>query len=157
MLKTVWKHRGYIRITVRDLAGNILEQTELRNTVVKVGRKMWRDMLKGDIADGQIKQFGLGDDDTATFDDETTLVNETFRKAFTAESTPADDQYQTVCYIAPAEAVGWIKELGWFAGAGALASPNYNTGILVSRVLWSRNKTNLESIEIVRLDSVEEG
>ena len=156
-MKAIWRPIVNIKIIVRDLAGNILEQTDLRNTIVRDGRKMWRDMLKGDIADGQIKQFGLGDDDTAITDLDDGLGNEIFRKAFTATSTPTDDSYQTICYIAPAEAVFFIKELGWFAGVGALASPNYHTGILVSRVLWSRNKTALESVEVVRLDSVVEG
>lgn len=155
MNKTNWKPSCNVVITVRDLEGNIIERTNFQNTIVMVGRKMWRDMLKGDIADGQLKYCAVGDDNTAITDADTLLGNEVFRKAFTAESTPADDEYITTCYITPAEAVGLIEEIGWFAGAAAGAGAD--TGIMVSRVLWSRNKTALESVQIDRHDTVAEG
>ena len=142
-------------ITVRDLSGAILERTKLKNTIVMVGRKMWRDLLKGDISDGQIKYLAVGSSATAITDAQTTLVAETFRKAFTDEEVPTDDSYKTICYVTPAEAVGWIRELGWFAGVGAGAGAD--TGIMIARILWSRNKTALESLQIDRLDSIVEG
>ena len=66
---------------------------------------------------------------------------------------PAAGQVNTVHYITPAEAVGAIEELGWFAGAAAGAGAG--TGIMISRVLYSRVKTNLESLQIERLDTLE--
>ena len=153
--KTIWKPYCNVVITVRDLEGNILEQVKLKNTIVMVGRKMWRDMLKGTIADGQLKRCAVGDGAAAITDADIKLGNEVFRKAFTAESTPADDEYITTCYITPAEAIGLIEEIGWFAGAAAGAAAD--SGIMVSRVLWSRNKTALESVQIDRHDTVAEG
>jgi len=149
-----YKWTSNVRITVRDLAGNILEQTETKNMIVKVGRKMWRDLLRGTITDGKIKYVDLGTDATAVADAQTNLVTGVYRHAITSDAIPADDQYETTCYIAPADYVGWIRELGWFAGVGAVG---LGTGIMVARVLWSRNKTNIESVDITRLDSIVEG
>ena len=40
---------GYIRITVRDLDGNILEQTVLKNTITNLLFNLYRDALAGDL------------------------------------------------------------------------------------------------------------
>ena len=145
---------GNVRITVRDLDGNIIEQIVKPNLIVNVGLNMVRDMLAGDVADGEIKYIALGTNAAAPAMGDTQLGTEIFRKVITSSTKPAVGQWNSVWYIAPAEAVAAIEEIGFFAGAGAVAGAD--TGILIARILYSRNKTNLESLQISRLDSFEE-
>jgi len=153
------KHKENVKITVRDLEGNILDIQELHNLIPTVDFNMVRDAYYGDVTDCQIKYMGVGDDATAPALTDTTLVNETFRKILTARSKPADGQIKTTVYIAPDEAtfalIGSIKEIGWFSGVAAVIG--FNTGILSSRVLYSRDKTAQESIQIERTLTIAEG
>jgi len=155
MIKERQGWKGRVRITVRNLDGDILDLVEMDNLITTVGLNMLRDLLKGDISDGEIKYCGLGDDDTAPALGNTTLGNEVFRKILTSSSSPDDGQLKTIFYIAPDEAVGTIEEIGWFAGAAAGAGAD--SGIMISRVLYSRNKTTLESIQVERTDTIVEG
>uniref|UniRef100_A0A6M3MBP6 Uncharacterized protein n=1 Tax=viral metagenome TaxID=1070528 RepID=A0A6M3MBP6_9ZZZZ len=145
----------WVRITVRDLGGNIKDQVVLKNTITDLLFNLYRDALAGDVTASELEILGMGvgDDDTPPLRTNTWLGNETFRKLLTSSSKPAIGQYNTVFYIAPAEAVGVIEELGWFAGPLAVG---IDTGTLIARVLYSRVKTNLESIDVERLDSIEE-
>ena len=147
-----WK--GRVKITVRDLDGNIVDEQDFDNLITTVGLNMMRDVLYGDVADGEIKYLAVGSDNTAPTVTDTTLGTETFRKARTSQSKPGDGQAKYVQYIDPTEAIGAIEEIGWFAGAAAGAGAD--TGILVARVLYSRNKTALESIQVERTDTLVE-
>ncbi len=143
-----------VRITARDLNGCVLDVVERKNLIVNVGLNMVRDALDTAAFDAEIKRIALGTDNTPPLLTDTQLGAEVFRKVVTSSSTPATGQLNTVWYIAPAEAVAAIEEIGWFAGAAAGAAAN--SGILVARVLYSRNKTALESLQIERLDAFTE-
>lgn len=147
--------RANVKITVFDLAGRVLDVQELKNLLMTDGFNMVRDGFAGDVVDFQIKRMAIGDDDTPPAIDQSDLLNETERFAITSDSKPADGQYKSVWYIAPDEGVGAIEEVGWFAGAAA--GPGAGTGIMISRILYSRNKTNLESIQFERTETIEEG
>ena len=149
-----WRFESNIRVIVRDLVGHILDVWEGKNLITTVGLNMIRDGIYGDVSDLEIKYTAVGSDNTAPALADTTLGIETFRKATTSRSKPADAQQLYIAYIAPAEAVGAIKEIGWFAGAAAGAGAD--TGIMISRVLYSRVKTALESIQIERTDTFAE-
>ncbi len=151
--KFKWIHN--VRVTARDLDGNILDVQNLHNLITTVGLGMIIDGLDGDVSDFEIKYMGVGDDNTAPAIGQTALVNETFRKATTSTSQPTASSMTHVTYIAPAEAVGTIEELGWFAGAAAGAGAD--SGIMIARALYSRNKTNLESVQVERTDTIAEG
>ena len=148
------KHSENIKITVRDLAGKIIDIQEIKNLIPTVDLNMIRDAYYGDVADCEIKYMAVGSDNTAPALTDTTLGTETFRKILTSHSKPADGQIMTTVYIAPAEAVGAIEEIGWFSGAAAGAGAD--SGILSSRILYSRNKTNLESIQVERTLTIAE-
>jgi len=152
MMRT-WKTN--VKITVKDLQGTILEVKEILNLIPTVGLGMVIDFFQGTVVDGEIKYTAVGSDATAPALAQTTLVTETFRKAITSMAELSAVSLQTITYIAPAEAVGAIEEIGWFAGAGAGAGAD--TGIIVSRILYSRNKTALESIQVDRTDTIAEG
>lgn len=150
-MRTPVRWTSNVVITVRDLKGRVLERVERKNLIVNVGLNMVRDALDTAAFDAEIKRVALGTSATAPALTDTQLGAEVFRKVVTSTSTPAVGQLNTVWYIAPAEAVAALEEIGWFAGAAAGAAAN--SGILVARVLYSRNKTALESIQIERLDS----
>ena len=152
-----WIFESNVKVTAFDLAGDILDVREFKNLLTTVGFNMMRDGLygPGGAQDLEIKYMAVGDDNTAPTIADTTLGNETFRKARTSQSKPADAQQRYVQYIAPGEAVGVIEEFGWFAGAAAGAGAD--SGIMVSRVLYSRTKTALESLQIERTDTFTEG
>ena len=149
-----WGKRTNVRVTAFDLDGNIKDVQEFCNLLTTVGKAMVIDLLDGSIADGEIKYMAVGSDSTAPAITDTTLVAETFRKVMTTQTQPTTITLLSVVYIAPAEAVGAIEEIGWFAGAAAGAGAD--SGIMVSRVLYSRNKTALESLQVERTDSISE-
>lgn len=117
---------------------------------------MFRDVLKGDVTDGQIKQLGVGTSDAAIDVTDTQMGTEAYRQAMTTRVAGGVGVLISTVQIAPADAVMVIEEIAWFAGVDAEASPNYNTGIMVSRVLYHRDKTNLESLQIRRTDTFSE-
>ena len=154
-MEAKWELRPLIKITVRNLAGHILEVVEYQNTIKTVALTMLRDALRGSVSDCAIKYMATGDDGTTPIaGPPNTLGNEVFRKLITSFSLPAANKLKTTVYLSPANSVGWIRELGWFCGATAGAG--VNTGILLGHVLYSRNKTAVESITVERTDTLEE-
>jgi hypothetical protein len=148
------RQESNVVITAFDLDGKVIDRVEFHNKVPTVALSMMRDVLKGDVSDGEIKRLALGDDDTAPADGDVALGNETLRKQITSSSEPSSTSFKTVVYINPDEAVGAIEEIGWFAGASA--GDDADSGILVSRVLYSRVKTSVESLQIERTDTFTE-
>ena len=156
---------GNIRITVRDLDGNILEQVVLKNTITNLLFNLYRDALAGDLThkdDAKIHYLAVGDDDgtiLALAVTNTVLGNEVFRIGLVDTDATATGEYWTQFYLAPSEAVGWIREVGIYAGEAADAwggGAGIDTGTLIARVFWSRNKTNIESIQYERVDQISE-
>ncbi len=154
--KGIWKQITNIKITVFDLDGNVKDVTELKNLITTVGLNMMRDALHdvADIADCEIKYVELGTGNTAPALTDVALDTYLFRKIMTSTSKPADGQTRCIVYIAPGEAVAALEEIGWWAGAAAGAGEA--TGIMISRALYSRNKTALESLQIERTDTFTE-
>lgn len=143
-----WK--GLVRVEVRGPRG--LEVVEFANLITDAGLNYIRDLLDGAISgDTAIRYIALGDSSTLPAASDTKLGNEIFRKQITQQTTPGTGQLQTICYIAPYECAQQIEEIGWFAGPGATSAKD--SGVLVARVLYSRNKTNLESLQITRTDT----
>lgn len=83
---------------------------------------------------------------------DTTLHNETFRKAVTIQSAPGAGQALTTLYLAPQDANSVIAELGWFAGASA--SGVAGSGALVAHVLYNHQHGATESLQINRTDTL---
>jgi len=153
-MKSDYQWATNVRITSFDLNGKIIHIAEFKNLLMTVGKNMMRDVLGGVVTDGQIKYLAVGTDATAPAIGQTILVAEGFRKITTSRSYPSTGVIKTIHYLSPDDAVINIREMGWFAGAAATASAN--TGIMIARILYSRNKTNLESITVERQDSITE-
>lgn len=150
-----WRWKTNVIITVRDLENKVLEVKHIKNLITTVGLGMVIDLMHaGGPADGKIRYMAVGSDNTAPAIGQTQLIAETFRKAFTTQAEVTAISLKTTTYLAPAEAVGAIEEIGWFATATATAAAN--SGVMVSRILYSRNKTAIESIQCDRTDSIAE-
>lgn len=139
--------RGDVTVTVNGPAGP--QVWHGRNLITNGGLDLLVASLAG--TDAEIKYVAVGSDATAPTVDDTVLGAEEFRKQVTAQTTIGTGIVNTSCVILPAEATGFtIAEIGWFAGADATASAD--SGVLIARVLYSKTKTNLESLQIDRAD-----
>lgn len=142
---------GRVRFVVRK-SGFAGKETVLDNLITDAGRALVAQALRDGSALPEISYVAVGSSATAPAAGDTTLGAETFRKVVTSQVQGASaNQTVTTVYLAPAEANGQIEEVGWFAGA---ATATADTGVLVARVLYSKLKDNLESIQIERTDTI---
>lgn len=132
---------GFVDSGEFDLADDIMADTE--------------DYVIYPSGDG-IMYLAWGSDNTPPAVGQTQLVAETARQTMTSKTAGGTGELISVVYINPATAVAPpnIEELGWFAGVTAGAGAD--TGIIVGRVLYSRAKTNIESLQIERTDLIAE-
>jgi len=144
---------GKFIITVQNKDGT--EQTEIYNVITNAGLNMLRDTLNGTITDGKIKYLAVGTSSASVDLSDTQLGNEIFRTEFISQNVSGTGTLNSNTIILDNEAVGQLEEVGIFAGS--TASIATNSGIMVSRILFSRNKTNLESIQFNRIDSIGRG
>lgn len=139
--------RGHVKITANFRDGRPPEVQEFDNLIVDDGLDLAAAALAG--GDFEINYCAVGDDNASPAAGDSALGNEEFRKVITKQEAGATGIMVTTCYIAPYEAVDQIEEIGWFVGG--TATPD--SGTLLARVLYSRNKTNLESLQIERTDT----
>ncbi len=145
-------HGENVKIQVFNLDGSLKDEIFLCNELKDCWHNAIRDAMKGLVSDLEIKYLAWGSSNTANSPSQTTLVAEFGRKQVTAQEDGDTGELVTTVYISPSEATGaTIEELGWFAGASTSGSAD--SGILVARVLYSRAKTNLESIQVERTDT----
>jgi len=155
--KTNWI--GQWEVIAHDKQGNELWRDKIKpNMIMDVALDMVVNMLRGTVTDGEIKYVALGSDTTSPAEDQTTLVAEEFRKAVTSQNPDpvTAGKLYTELYVADTEANSFkCEEIGWFAGAAATASAD--TGIMIARVLYSRQKASTESWTIRRTDTISRG
>jgi hypothetical protein len=132
-----------------------VERERIKNRLTNAGLNLPRDGFLGTVSDMKLKYLALGDSTLAIDDTHTQLGNERFRTAWIGQQATGTGQLQSTALVLDTEAVFNIQEIGIFAGSTATDAAN--TGIMVSRILWSRNKTNLESIQFVRTDTIGRG
>ncbi len=137
-------------VTVTE-CGRVTERSEFHNLITDAGLSALAGALGGIDLAGGITWIAVGDGTTTPSPGDTALANETFRKGFTAHNLTGPSM-RTHLYLAPADAVGQISEIGWFTGPEASATAN--SGILLARVLYSHTKTALESVTIQRTDTL---
>lgn len=149
MMGILWDGTFQIIITTPTRRKTI----QLKNMITDAGLNYIRDLLDGSInPPTQIQYIALGSSNVAPTAGDTKLGNEVFRKQVTKQELPATGQVSSTVYIAPYEANFQIEEIGVFAGPTATSQKD--TGVLIARVLWSHLKTELESLQIVRTDTI---
>ena len=145
--------QGDVNIKALDKDGNVLQEDNLKNLITSAGKNLLAESLRNASLDAEIKFISIGSDNTAPSSGDTTLGNETFRKAVTSQTAGGSVGVTiTNLYVAPEEAVGTIEEIGFFSGSSASATTD--SGTLFARVLYSRTKTAVESIQIERTDTI---
>lgn len=130
---------------------DILDEVELGNLITDAGRDLMALAMRDATALPEISWVALGDDATAPVVGDTALGNEVFRKLMTTQVAGATGVSVSTVYIAPGEANQQLEEIGWYAGT-ATSAPG--SGTLIARVLYSRLKDALESIQIERTDTI---
>lgn len=149
---------GQWEIEIRE-NGKVKEVIPLKpNLITDAGLNMFRDALNGDVTDCKIKYVALGNDATAPANNQTKLVAEQFRKVVTSQNNDpvAAGKLYTELYVADTEGNAFkCEEIGWFAGATASATAD--TGIMIARILYSRQKSATESWTIRRTDTISRG
>lgn len=131
------------------------ERFLINNLITDAGLNMVRNALNGELTSTEIRYLAVGTSATTVSTTQTQLGAEIFRTPFISSSKPDTGQLEKTAVILETEAVANIREIGIFAGSTATTTSN--SGIMISRVLYSRNKTNLESIQIVRRDTIQRG
>lgn len=139
--------RSNVLITVRE--GRVITaRYRFRNLITTVGLSFARDAILG-TGSLEITEVAIGDDSTAPTVGDTELANERLRIEIIDKSIVDADTAITIGYVAPFEANTYtIEEIGWFGGPA--------DADMFSRVLFNHAKTDLESIQIDRLDSFAE-
>ena len=144
-----WK--GVVRIIVRR-SGHAGRLTVIENTITDTGRNLLAAALWDGGAVPEITYLAVGDDNTVPAVSDTALGNELFRKVVTSSKAGVSvGEAVNTIYLAPFDANFQIEELGFYAGA-ATATPD--SGTLVARVLYNKDKDNLEAIQVERTDTV---
>lgn len=146
---------GTFDVFIKDEFGDWKHETTIKNMVTDAGLNLLRESLRGTITDSEIKYIAVGTSSATVSASDTQLGAEIFRKPVYSKSVTGTGQLQTIGILTETEAVANIQEIGVFAGSTASAATN--SGIMISRVLYSRNKTNLESIQIQRTDTIARG
>ena len=142
--------RGEIEIVIFDLDGKIRDRVKFSNLITDLGLNQIRDAYL-DFTDQSEPEFlAFGSDDTAPANGDTQLGDEFGRVPITDTDAGGIGVAITRAFISSLEGNEQvIEELGWFADA----DDEVNDGVLLARVLFNRNKTDLESILVTRTDT----
>lgn len=143
--------QGRVKVKALDADGNVLQEDTINNLITTAGKNLLAKALR-ESTDCEIKYIAIGSSNTAPSTSDSQLGTETFRKAVTSQVAGGSGVTITNLYVAPEEAVGTIEEIGFFSGSTASATTN--SGTLYARVLYSRTKTAVESIQIERTDTI---
>lgn len=142
--------QGNVKVEVMS-SGIIVDTTQFHNLITEDGLNWMAKCVYSELYSANIKYMGWGSSNLTPSTGQTTLSSETGRKEITSHTVSTSFTATSITYLAPTDAIGQIQELAWFVGTSALSSAD--TGCMISRTLYSRLKTNLESITVTRVDS----
>jgi hypothetical protein len=137
-------HQGFYKITKRYKDGKI--EVEVKNAITSLAVNKYVKALTGVSTDLEIKYLAIGNGNKAIDNADQLLDNEIFRTFYQFRTETANNELTVEFTITDAEAVGQWEELGIFVGSSATGTAD--TGLMLSRVLYSDEKTNLEEITI---------
>jgi hypothetical protein len=123
----------------------------INNLITNLALDNWANALRGyHTYSNTIFYLAIGNDNSAVSASDTQLGNELYRVPVVSYNVSVTKQCVTDFFITDQGFVGQIEEVGIFTNDTATATAN--TGDMLSRVLWSHNKTNSEEILIQRTD-----
>ena len=146
-----WQGLWKIRVVDKNTK-EVLEETEIKNRIMNLALDEMLKVLQGLTPDMNIAYMALGTSNAPLTNNDLTLGAEIFRTPPISQNKTATGELTTVFTVLDSEAVAQIEEIGIFGGSGATITAD--TGTLISRVLYSRNKTNSEEIQFTRIDRV---
>ena len=125
---------------------------KIKNTIMDTVLDQFIEVYQAQSVDLEIKYLALGTSATTVTNTDTQLGSEIFRTPITEQIKAATGTLRTEFVILDTEGVGLIEEIGLFGGSTATSSAD--TGTLISRILWSKNKTSNEELNIIRTDTI---
>ena len=154
-MKESMKAKGFYTIQAVDEDGCIVWERHIENTLTVISQKIRSAMLMGQangytFDDLDIKYIGFGTGTTPASPLDTKLQTEALRKQITKKQVISDGIVKTVVSLDPLEGNFGIQEIGVFCGPNA--TTEFNTGILLSRVVTSIPKNTNLPLNIVRND-----
>lgn len=126
------------------------EEFVIPNRLTNAALNAMRDALYGDAVNLQITHIAVGDSPAAINDADTHLGNEVFRVAIASKQKSDTGVMEATAMLLDSDGPLTIREIGVFAGGTAAK----DSGLMVSRILWTRDKTALETIQIGRTDTI---
>lgn len=156
------KDTGTILINVFDKNKNSIYKKILFNQITANFRNEFVKSLIGQTANVEISQLAFGSGISTPNESNQLLDNELYRISDTDLYISSTGQVTSAFYITGEEYIsivpsGEIKEIGFFAGSSAQSYNSglgLNTGLLVSRLLWSYTIEEENSIYIQRIDTL---
>lgn|SRR4030066_587798 len=153
-----YKWEGVWLITIRNTKTNKLTRDIVYNTITNLAFDEIIKGLYGSSPDMEIKELAIGDGSSVPSATNTTLDNEVYRISDTTAPTRTGvGQVTTEFILLGTEYTGPIEEIGVFVGSGALpwgAGAGKDTGLLLSRILWSHTMVAEEEIYFQRVDNI---
>lgn len=150
-MKIGWKGKFTIEIYENGIKK---DETVIENRLTDLALNLFRNALYGDVGLAfNLNYLAVGSNSAAVVDSATQLGTEIFRVAIATPVKTATGILDCIAWLLAADGVMSIRELGIFANGTAAA----NSGTMMSRILYTRNKTALESIRVGRTDTIGRG
>lgn len=154
-MKETAHNKGSYFIQAVDDNGRVVWEKSFSNTLTSISQKIRSAMLMGDTSgysfnDLDIQYIGFGTGTTPPSPSDTQLQTEVLRKQVTKKQIISDGLVQTVVSLSTSEGNFGIQEIGVFCGPSATIE--FNTGILLSRVVTPIPKNSNLTLNIVRND-----
>ena len=148
-----WLGKFFIKVFDTEKQ-EIKEEIEIKNTIMAGALDQLFKPLYGVSADIEVKYIALGTSTATVLTTQTQLGNEVFRVAYASRTTASDWKNTTNFVVLDTEAQVVIGEIGVFGGSTASATTN--SGTMISRILWTYDKTasNIE-LQIQRTDQLQ--
>ena len=134
---------------IYEISVNGRSPIRIKNMITNAGLAAMAKAAAG-LGSMRIKYLAIGSSSTAVSASQIKLVAETARFPVAAGSS-SGAVATTVFNILSGEGIGQIEELGIFVGDDA--TNEADSGTLLSRVLWSHDKSSSEEITITRTDT----
>jgi len=146
---------GKFKIKAKNILSGKVEENIINNRITDNALDKIINILDNIDPDLNIKYLAIGTGGNPVNNSDTQLNNEIFRTQAQNSENIATGQFETKFTVLESEAVASWKEIGIFCGDDATSTAN--TGTMLSRILYNRDKTNLELIDITRVDKIERG
>lgn len=152
------KWNGFYLILIKNNNNGEIKKEIIKNEITNNAKDEIIKPLYGDTPDMEIKELAIGDGTSTPAATNTILDNEVYRISdTTVPARTGIGENTTEFVLRGTEFTGQINEIGIFAGSGALpwgAGAGKDTGLLISRVLWSHDMLASEEIYFQRIDEV---